>query len=234
MSDINPLMTLSDVAGFLQLSEKTILKMVKNNEIPCTKIANQWRFSQEILNDWITSKMRVLPQNDLSRLIETDFDLVPLSRLLREQNIIELDKTTKLGVLKELADNAYATNLISDKSTFLESLIEREEMSSTQICSGIALPHLRSPSEKVVNAARIVIGYSKEGIDFDSHSNEKTNILFLLISDSEVVHLKILSKISRILQNPENVKEVRAMDKKDDFLNFFLQYDKKIMQENNS
>jgi excisionase family DNA binding protein len=47
------LMTVSDVAEYLQLSDKTILRLVKSGEIPCLKIANQWRFSKPFLEEWI-------------------------------------------------------------------------------------------------------------------------------------------------------------------------------------
>ena len=82
--------------------------MVRNKEIPCAKIANQWRFSKGTLNDWLTSKMEVIPQNDLSRLIESEYDSVPLSRLMDEQDILlDLKSKDREGVIRELAERAF-------------------------------------------------------------------------------------------------------------------------------
>lgn len=231
MNDFNSLMTLADVAEFLQLSEKTVLKMVKNREIPCTKIANQWRFSRPMLNDWITSRMEVIPQNDLSRLLRKDFEIVPLSRLIYRKNILPIRSTDRFEALKEMAQNAFESNLVSDKKDFLEKLIKREEMSSTAICSGIAIPHMREPSEDVVREARILIGYSREGIDFKSTDDHPTHILFLLITDSEVVHLKVLSRLSALLKDPENVETLCGFSEPEEFLRFFVHYDQEMLRK---
>lgn len=51
------LLTVADVAAFLQLSEKTVLGLIKKKEIPCMKIANQWRFSYPELNEWLSQKI---------------------------------------------------------------------------------------------------------------------------------------------------------------------------------
>lgn len=218
------ILTLAEVAEYLKLSDKTILKMVKNQEIPCAKIANQWRFSKPSLNDWLTSKMEVIPQNDLSRLIEKEYDSVPLSRLMDQENIIlPLKARTQEEVIKELAERAYDSNLISEKKVFIKKLMEREELTSTSIGSGIAIPHIRKASAEVVREAKIIIGVSEKGIDFSSFDGEPTNLFFLLISDSEVVHLRILSKLSNILRDEEAVKTLRSIDSKKGFIQYFIE-----------
>ena len=57
------LLTVADVAAYLQLSEKTVLGLIKKKEIPCMKIANQWRFSYPELNEWLTVKT----QNEMKK-----------------------------------------------------------------------------------------------------------------------------------------------------------------------
>lgn len=219
----NEILTLAEVAEYLKLSDKTILKMIKNQEIPCAKIANQWRFSKPALNDWLTSKMEVIPQNDLSRLIEKEYDSVPLSRLMDQENIIlPLKARTQEEVIRELAERAYESRLISEKEIFIKKLLEREELTSTSIGSGIAIPHIRKASAEVVKEAKIIIGVSEQGIDFASFDGEPTNLFFLLISDSEVVHLRILSKLSSILRNEEAVKALRSINSKKGFIQYFI------------
>jgi PTS system nitrogen regulatory IIA component len=85
---MNDVLTLAEVAAYLKLSEKTLQKMVKNQEIPCAKVGSQWRFSKTVIDDWLRAQMRVIPQNDLSRLIEDEYDFVPLSRLFGEDSLI--------------------------------------------------------------------------------------------------------------------------------------------------
>ena len=222
------ILTLQDVADYLQLSDKTILKMVKKGEIPCAKIANQWRFSKPMLDDWITAKMQVIPQNDLSRLVENQFDYIPLSRLIDEKSIItDLKGQTPKKIINELAEKAYENELIANKEEFIKQLLEREQLTSTSIGQGIALPHLRKPNGNIVAEPKIIIGISKKGIDFDSLDGEKTTLFLLLLSDSEVVHLKILSKITRIFGINGAVSQIKQLRKPEEFVKFF----NKIEQE---
>lgn len=223
------LLTLQEVAEYLQLSDKTLLKMVKNNDIPCAKIANQWRFSKSMLDDWITAKMQVVPQNDFSRLVETQFDYIPLSRLIDEDSIItELKASNGEEAVKELAEQAYQKDLIANKDEFVKKLLEREKLTSTSIGQGIALPHLRKPCGSIVTEPKIVIGISKNGIDFASLDGEKTTIFFLLLSDSEVVHLKILSKLTQILSLNDSIKELKGLTTPREFIQFFIKKEQEI------
>jgi nitrogen PTS system EIIA component len=223
------IMTLGELSRYLKLSDKTLLKMVRNKEIPSAKVANQWRFIKSMIDDWLTSQMDVLPQNDLSRLIEKEYDYVPLSRLINETTIImDLISNEKTGVLEELSNSAWNNNLISDKENLLKQLIHREKLISTSIGKGVAIPHLRKPSGKVIYEPRIIIGVSQGGVDFGSHDGEPTYIFFLILSDSEVVHLRILSKLTRILQVPEAIEEIKNFSNARDFVRFFLEQERKL------
>ncbi len=227
---MNDILTLQEVSELLQLSNKTILKMIKNNEIPCAKIANQWRFSKSMVNDWITSKMSVIPQNDFSRLVETQFDYIPLSRLIEEEAIItDLKATTTKEVIRELAEQAYKKDLIANKEQFIQKLLDRERLTSTSIGQGIALPHLRKPCGSMVTSPKIVIGVSKKGIDFASLDGEKTRIFFLLLSDSEVVHLKILAKITQILSKESAIEELKSLETPKEYIKFFIRIEQEII-----
>ena len=230
---MNDLMTVSDLAEYLKLSEKTILKMVKNREIPSARIANQWRFSRMMIEDWITSKMEVIPQNDLSRLIERELDFVPLSRLLSEDNILlAMEAEDKRGVLEELAENAVRTGLVSDKDLFFDKLLDRERITSTAIGKGVAIPHLRSPSDEIINEPRIIIGRSAKGVDFSSIDGSLTHLFFLLLSDSETVHLRILSKLAAILRDDDRITELKQLDSKEAFIGFFIKQEQSLYSYN--
>ena len=57
----NEIMTIKEVSSYLKLADRTILKMANMNQIPSVKIANQWRFMRSIIDDWLISRMKVLP-----------------------------------------------------------------------------------------------------------------------------------------------------------------------------
>lgn len=220
---MNDILTLKEVSEYLKLSDKTVLKMVKTGEIPCAKIANQWRFSKVMLNDWITARMEVIPQNDFSRLVEKSIDYIPISRLIDVNFIIpDLKGTTPSEVITELSEKAFENELISDKDEFIKKLLEREKLTSTSIGQGVALPHLRKPCNNIITEPKIIIGKSKKGIDFSSLDGKKTEIFLLLLSDSELVHLKIISKLSQILTIDDNMEKLRELETPEEFLKFFI------------
>lgn len=229
---MDDILTLAEVATYLKLSEKTLLKMVKSGEIPCAKIANQWRFSRPMVDDWLRGKMDVVPKNDLTRLIEKEFDYMPVSRLIDlDSMIMNLKSTDRAGVLDELAEVAFQNNLILDKESLIRKLNEREDLTSTAIGNGIAIPHIRKPSASIINEPKIVIGLSREGLDFKSPDGKLTRLFFLILSDSEVVHLRILSRLAVILREGKTAEKLGNFRTKEDFLKFFMEADRDNFRE---
>ncbi len=80
-------------------------------------------------------------------------------------------------------------------------LKEREQLGSTGIGGGVAIPHgkLAGLDHMVIEVAR-----SREGVPFDAVDNQPVHIIFLLLAgnDAATQYLKVLAKISRLLRTP--------------------------------
>lgn len=109
-----------------------------------------------------------------------------------------LTSTKKEDILAEMVD--LLGKDIKDKKEVVQVLIEREELGSTGIGQGIAVPHGKIEDTKELHAA---IGVSKAGVDFKSLDGEPVYIFFLLIAPKETPgpHLKALARISKILRD---------------------------------
>lgn len=200
------ILTLSETAEYLKIAEKTLLRMIHRNEIPVAKVGSQYRFLRNVLEDWLISKMKVLPSNDVTRLIEQQGELLSVWRLLDEDcMVLDMKASDRESVLAELAGPLAEAGLISAIDTFTSKLLAREEMVSTAIENGVALPHLRKPEENPSGRPVIVFGRSKMGVDFGAPDGRKSHLFFLLCTDSEVIHLRVLSLLSRILHEPETI-----------------------------
>ena len=105
----------------------------------------------------------------------------------------------KAGILEEMA-TAMAKAARLPARDLLRALTDREQLGSTGIGDGIGIPH-----GKVKGLSSMVIGFglSKRGVDFDSIDGRPTHLFFTLITpdQSTGLHLKLLSRISRILKN---------------------------------
>jgi len=220
----NQVMTLAEVARYLKLAEKTVLRMVHKGEIPCAKVASQWRFLRPMIDDWLVAKMQVIPKNDLARLIENGSDTVPLSRLIREELIVlDVRPGGKQEVLGQLVQPLVENNLVDEKERFLEKLMDRERMVSTAVGRGVAVPHLRNPREDPGGGPVLVVGICRAGTGFGSPDGEKTHLFFLICTDSEVVHLRVLARFNSIVRKGDTVSRLIRSNTRAEVMQTLLQ-----------
>ncbi len=120
---------------------------------------------------------------------------------------IPLDSQTKPTVLKELVDLLCDVFDLEQKAEILDAILEREELMSTGVGYGIAIPHAKLD---FINSSKLVGGIAPIGIDFDSMDGSPAQIFFLLVSprNGSGDHVRILSGLSRILHSPEVREEV--------------------------
>jgi PTS system nitrogen regulatory IIA component len=204
-------MTLQEVASYLRLAEKTVLRMVHKGQIPCAKVASQWRFLRSMIDDWLIAKMRVVPRTDLARLIESTPEVVPLSRLLRiDQVVPDILPGSKEEVLRQLVQPLLKARFIDSERPFLDKLLERERIVSTAVGRGVAIPHLRNPQDNPGGGPLLTVGICREGTDFEAPDGERTHLFFLLSTDSEVVHLRVLAKVNRIAGRKDTMDRLVA------------------------
>ncbi|MGL5520694.1 MAG: PTS sugar transporter subunit IIA, partial [Cetobacterium sp.] len=110
------------------------------------------------------------------------------------------------------------------KDVIYKALLERENLGSTGIGKGVAIPHAKTDAAESLT---IAFGISREGVDFKSLDQEKVKIFFVFASpfkDSQI-YLKVLARISRLIRdenfrekllNCENAKEVlECIDKEE-------------------
>jgi nitrogen PTS system EIIA component len=127
---------------------------------------------------------------------------VKIAEALQESCVItDIRGRTKREVISELVNSLKEAGLIGDTKEAAGVIEEREKLGSTGIGDGVAIPH-----GKMKGLQRIfcVFGRSTEGVDFDAVDGKPVHIFFLLLApeDSAGLHLKMLSRISKILRDP--------------------------------
>jgi len=113
---------------------------------------------------------------------------------------MSLESKNKKDAIKEMVDLLVKTGKVKDKKKMVQTLFEREELGSTGIGQGIAIPHGKSETVSDLAAA---FGLSSDGISFDSLDGEPVNIFFLLVAPEGAAgaHLKALARISSLLKD---------------------------------
>jgi len=128
-----------------------------------------------------------------------------LTELLTPDRIrVPLAAADKVGALREL------TQLLADRAgvamePLLAAVLEREQVLSTGIGHGIAIPHAKSP---LVSELMLVSGSSPVGVPFDALDGEPVRLFFLLIGPDDAAgqHVKALSRIARLVRR-ESVRD---------------------------
>ena len=113
----------------------------------------------------------------------------------------ELAAVEKEAVIKEMVAALVEANEIKeDDSKSIIAAILKQDLGSTGIGKGIAVPHTKHPSVERLTGT---VGISCEGVDFNSLDGEKVQLLFILVSplDRPGDHLRALENISRQLRD---------------------------------
>ena len=140
-----------------------------------------------------------------------------------------IDATDKEGVIREMVKSIQDAGGIpeSEYEGIVKAIMRREDLGSTGIGRGIAVPHTKHPSvDRLVGTVAI----SPEGIDFCSLDCEKVTLFFLLISppDCPGEHLRALEHITRQLKDEAFCKYLKQSRTKEDILQLLEEADNNV------
>lgn len=140
-----------------------------------------------------------------------------ITDLLKKESI-ELNSpvSTKQGAIDKLIDLQAKAGNISDKNAYKKDILAREQMSSTAVGDGIAIPHAKSEAVRQPGLAAIT---APNGVDYESMDGKPSNILFMIAAPNDGdLHLEVLSRLMTILMDEEFRRNLLAADTKEKFL----------------
>src|SRR6202008_5011180 len=125
---------------------------------------------------------------------------------------VPLPAMTRASVLKELVVLAEQSWQVYDPEAVLEAVKQREEMGSTALPSGVAIPHPRRPLPAALGEAVMAYGRTASPMPFGAPSGGLTDIFFLVCCRDDRTHLRVLARLTRLLLRPEFLDELRAAE----------------------
>jgi PTS system nitrogen regulatory IIA component len=136
-----------------------------------------------------------------------------------------MKSTNKTDAIKELVALLKNTETITDEEEVAKVVLEREELGSTGIGDGIAVPHGKS---ELVDKVIASFGRVEKGIDFKSEQdNIPVRLIFLLVAPigSSGPHLLALARISRLLRSKAFREKLLKAKSKSEILEIFKSED---------
>jgi PTS system nitrogen regulatory IIA component len=190
------ILTLEEVAKYLRVSERTVYDCAQKGEIPAGKIRTAWRFKKSEIDKWVNDKLT-------STSLNPQFSPIHAQSILSIHRILFLNHSSKRDVLLSLAENLAASPQIKNRQELSSEILKREELMSTAIGCGIAIPHVRlsSVTDLVVSA-----GISRTDIvDFHPLDDEPVRIVLMIAAahSQHAYYLQTLSWFSSRLKNKE-------------------------------
>jgi mannitol/fructose-specific phosphotransferase system IIA component (Ntr-type) len=138
-----------------------------------------------------------------------------LSELLSPASInLDLKSTDRDSVLAELVDQIQPfARQPGSRRTLIRALLEREQLHSTGIGDGVALPHSRNALVGLVNEPVLVFGRHLQGIPYGAIDSVPARLFFLLVAPTVTQHLAILARLGRLLRDPKLRRNLLVADK---------------------
>ncbi|AFN73614.1 putative PTS IIA-like nitrogen-regulatory protein PtsN [Melioribacter roseus P3M-2] len=155
-----------------------------------------------------------------------------VSEILQPDKIIpSLKGRSKTAVINELVDLFKDDERVKDLEGVRESVHEREKIMSTGVGKGFAIPHAKSNGVNDIIAA---FGKLDEPIDFQALDGQPVNLVFLLVGKENLVgpHIKLLSRISRMMNNEEFRENLSKARTAEEIYNLFVEEEKQYFEIN--
>jgi len=188
------ILTLEEVAKYLRVSERTIYDCAQKGEIPAGKIRTAWRFKKSEIDRWVNDKL-------VSTSLNPQTQPINISSILSPHRIVFINYPNKRDALLTLAENLAAAPQIKNRQELTSEILKREELMSTAIGRGIAIPHIRLSS---VTDLVVSIGISRiDIVDFQPLDDEPVRLVFMIAAaqSQHAYYLHTLSWFSTRLKN---------------------------------
>jgi fructose-specific phosphotransferase system IIA component len=147
-----------------------------------------------------------------------------LSELFSADNIVvDLEPSKKNALLETMVTNLDEKGYVKDRAQVIKDIIEREKVMSTGIGNGVAIPHAYTDGVE-----RLVASFCRTSseVDFEALDDNSVDLFFIILGpkESRRDHIKILAKISRLLNHSDFRQDLREAADAEAVLNVFKRF----------
>ncbi|MBF0457022.1 MAG: PTS sugar transporter subunit IIA [Nitrospirae bacterium] len=204
-------LTVKDMAALLNVSGKTIYRMIQNDTIPCFRVSGQWRFDKIEISSWLEDNRSFSKKVHITKPSLEDEEIISISEfMLRGGIYYNIPTGSKQSVILNCL-NHIKTRIPDMKTRDLMALImDRENLCSTAVGHGIAVPHPKT-FESFTSVSYIALCHLKKPIPFGAMDNEDVSTLFFIFPRSERRFLRIQSVLLRLLKDEDVLSAVKQV-----------------------
>lgn len=194
-------LTLRQAAKYLGVSESTARRWIAERGLPVHEVSERLYLNAVELWEWAIEHGVHVSRSLLEHARRAPDAVPPMSHLLRAGGIFyDIDAKTKRELLRQFVARLPLPPE-QDRVTLLSVLEAREAMGSTGVGDGIAIPHVRNPIVLHVDQPFVTLCLLKHPVEFDAIDGQPVHTLFMVVSPTVPVHLRILAQLGFLLRD---------------------------------
>jgi PTS system nitrogen regulatory IIA component len=205
-------LTLRQLAEHLQLSERTIYRLLGRGQLPGFKVGGHWRFRRSVVDYWLDLRMGRMNPAEL-REMDQEWRSAALclsDALAMENALLQLVGESPRDIVRQFIEAVTFPEPV-DTEVLLSRVWEREQLASTATDGGVAFLHTARWGGRALHRHDLVaIGRLPAAVDFGAIDGGSTDVLLLILARDTRQHLLLLAKAARLCRHPGFLEGVRS------------------------
>lgn len=196
-------LTLRQVAELFGVSETTVTRWVKEDNLPAHEVRSQCRFDRAELLEWAATNHRSFSPTIFEEINGDHVAEVSLTDALERGGVaLRVGGGDRYEVFRAaLSDLPVPPSF--DRDSLLELLMAREKSGGTAIGNGIAIPHPRYPVVLPCGKSVVRACYLEQPLDYHAGDGKPVDTLFLMICPTVHEHLQLLARLACVLKSDD-------------------------------
>jgi len=210
--------TIDEVSRLLRLPVSTVQRWIRQGHIPVYKHEGHYVFLKKDLRRWARSHNIVFAPAAQEAAVKSPAQGYRLLLAMKQGGVLWGIRGNDASEVLQAVVEAAPLDPSIDRDELFVRLLDREELSTTGIGHGVAIPHPRSPLQNGSAEPSITTCFLESPVDYGAIDAVPVFVLFLMLSPSPKIHLTLLAKLSHLLRDSAFVDLLRRRPSANDVL----------------
>lgn len=226
-------LNLQQTAAYLHMDLRQLRRLAERDKIPARRSGEEYLFRKSDVDHWVEQQMHEMPGQRLAEIERgvhrhhghdvNESELLVTPMIPDDGLAVPLLCKTRTSVVRGLVDLAEGCGLVYAREELIAQIEQREQLCSTAVAPGTALPHPRHPTPYDIAESFVVAGKTDSGVPFGAPDGSLTRLFFLICCKDERTHLHVLARLGRVLSDTEALSEIMMAESPDELLEAFAE-----------
>lgn len=225
------------VAAYLHMDIRELKKLASRDKIPCRRVGDDYQFRKGEVDHWVEVQMHKLGKDRLEDIVKGvsqhhgfDHEAMLVNPMIPDDGVVvPLQARTREAVLRTLVDEGQKRQLVLAKDEVLEEVRRREELCTTAMVPGVALPHPHHPLPWDISQAFIIVGLTPSGIPYGAEDGSLTRLFFFICCKDERTHLHVLARLGRMLHEKGAIDDLLGAEDADELASLIYALEEDVL-----